>query len=416
MFASQSVYSAILSIVALTNCLSGYCLAQQAPARHDVRELMRSPSQEIAARAQRLFENLQPRVWNYRGNDGKVRTHQSAFHSTFSNSGKLWVKFTSTGKMPLSYLFADDQKRIREIQESITQFQSDLVKHQHLVEQVADQVLSHQLAEIDRQDPLVDIATVVVATNAVVEVAGERRSLRVARGEQFIVLGAQGNFVGVELGGNPAVIPVNAVRLQSVRTSELPANMHARPIVRGQSPDRKSDEARWPRKLDVRWVFHHPPGYPFSIELADVFIGGVGDQMGLKRGDRITRINDHPVTSMQQFRESILAPQPPRFVVQDPFGRSRLVTYQEASSSRSMEGVNGRLNHRQEFIVEFVTQHDRVTQSLDLRRGDAILAVNNRRIRSQADLIREANGKLRQLNFVLLRQGESQPTRLTVLR
>lgn len=131
--------------------------------------------------------------------------------------------------------------------------------------------------------------------------------------------------------------------------------------------------------------------------------------MGLRAGDTIVGVNDKELTSQDQFRQAIYARQAPRFLVRDQFGQRRIVRYTAPTQVRLFEGVVGRLNLNDEFEVRYVDPHDAVTRQLNLKRGDVILTVNRREVRSAADVARIARSSDGKLVFLILRAGTDVP-------
>jgi membrane-associated protease RseP (regulator of RpoE activity) len=170
----------------------------------------------------------------------------------------------------------------------------------------------------------------------------------------------------------------------------------------------------WPRRLDVDYDILHLTG-SVHIILNDVFAGGVGESMGLRRGDVIVRANDRDLRSDNHFREVVLSQTPPTFLVANPqTGQRRMVRFAPNVPVGIFDGVSGDINPRGEFEVGFITRDDPVTSRLQLRRGDLILAVNDQRIRSVNDIQSIAANSPGPLVFIILRIGHGQPQRIIV--
>lgn len=245
---------------------------------------MNSPDPDIAKRARSLQKGLRDRIWTYTGKDGKVRSHKAGFKRAFTNNGRLIVQFNSTAKLPVSYLSEKDQKWVQAVLRIQAQVEQDGLRHVELVRQIEEARKAAELEELDRRDPLVRIATLLVDARAEVSVDGEPRSMQVKRGEQFVVLDIQGGLVVISVGGQRGDISSRDASITEVRSSRLPDR--PRHQVR-RVPANEPPVEVWPKRLDVDFDFEDG-GNVIRIVLKEVFRGGVGYRMGSLDCDAVT--------------------------------------------------------------------------------------------------------------------------------
>jgi hypothetical protein len=397
-------------------------------------DIIQAGDSSMILNAERLQRGLGRRTWTYVGDDGRSRTFEAAFQSTDSVRGKRWVEFTNRIRIEQDRLSARDQKWISDIEDYQRRVERDAKELRRqmsiaIEQERQDAIARGEAAEAEqrRRDPPVTVADVLVNVNGIVVVDGRPRDVLVKRGEILIVLDVQGEAVLCEIGGHQGQVPRQSVNLREIRRSELPMSapqvnpmlddtvQSLKPAI--EEPGRPfggsiQSQVRWPRRLDVDYdILRTNNGV--QIVLNDVFIGGVGASMGLRRGDVILRANDVDLRSDNHFREVILSQSAPTFLVGDPFtGQRRVVRYAPPATIAIFDGVTGDVNLRGEFEISFITRHDPVTTRLQLQRGDVILAVNDQRVRSVSDIRSVAANSTGTLAFIMLRSGQGQPIRI----
>ncbi|MEM6688763.1 MAG: PDZ domain-containing protein [Planctomycetota bacterium] len=166
--------------------------------------------------------------------------------------------------------------------------------------------------------------------------------------------------------------------------------------------------ANWPGRLHVDVDFLEHRGV-VKVLLNDVFVGGVAHSMGLLPGDMIVGVNHQLIRSQDEFRRIIQGPIAPVLHVQSISGHVRVVQYRAITANGYFAGVNGHLDYRNEFVVDFIAPHDPLTQHLGLRRGDKILAIGGQPIHSAAQLKSIIKPYQGQVAIVLLRDGRVDP-------
>ncbi|HBJ38369.1 MAG TPA: hypothetical protein DDZ51_27175 [Planctomycetaceae bacterium] len=229
-----------------------------------------------------------------------------------------------------------------------------------------------------------------------VRVDQQVRHLTVTVNERFQVVQFDDDSVLVDVNGNPAILRRDSVQLYSVPRPRPGIGLGD--AGNGRQDDRVVaerpvwDAPAWPKKLDVSFDYLDYVNGQVVIEVTDVFRNGVGDQMGLRRRDRIIKINGQFLTRREQFREAILSNQPPRFHVEGPNG-SRIVTYQPVADNAPQNPIGTLGIHRDRgvnvaFVVQDVTGNHPIVRQLQLRAGDTIISVNRTRVFNEQDLDR----------------------------
>lgn len=399
-------------------------------------EIIQAGDPSMALNAERLQRGLGRRTWTYVGDDGQSRTFEAGFQSADSVRGKRWVEFTNRIRIEQDRLSARDQKWVSDIEDYQRRVERDL---QELKQRLSlelelerrDAIAREEAAEAEqrRRDPPIMVADVLVNVNGIVVVNGQPRDVLVKRGEMLVVLDVQGDTVLCEIGGHQGQVPRQSVNLREIRQSELPTVapqlnpmsgdtvQSLRPAIGQPGPSFGSSlqsPVPWPRKLDVDYDIVHT-AHGVQIVLNDVFAGGVGASMGLRPGDVILRANDVDLRSDNHFREVILSPSAPTFLVGDPRSRQRrIVRFAPPATVAIFDGVTGDINSRGEFEISFITRHDPVSTRLQLKRGDVILAVNEQRVRSVSEIRSVAANSTGVLEFIMLRGGHGQPIRIVV--
>lgn len=175
-----------------------------------------------------------------------------------------------------------------------------------------------------------------------------------------------------------------------------------------QDLEAESHASKWPGRLHVNVDFLKHRGV-VRVLLKDVFAGGVADSMGLRRGEIIIGVNHRLIRSEQEFRRSIFGSVAPVFHVQSPNGQVRVVEYVSIDPVVYFAGVNGHLDHRNEFVVDYIAPHDPLTRHLKLRRGDKILAAGGYPIESIPQLMSIVQPNQGKMAIVVLRDGQTDP-------
>ncbi|MEM8669200.1 MAG: PDZ domain-containing protein [Planctomycetota bacterium] len=167
-------------------------------------------------------------------------------------------------------------------------------------------------------------------------------------------------------------------------------------------------ESSWPGRLHVSVDFLRHRDV-VRVLLKDVMPGGVADSMGLRPGDLIVGVNYRLIRSESEFRRLVLGQVAPVFHVRSPNGHVRVVKYTPVVPVVYFAGVNGHLDERQEFIVDYIAPHDELTIHLGLRRGDKILAAGGQPIHGIAQLMSIVKPNQGKMAIVLLRYGQIEP-------
>ena len=400
---------------------------------NDLEELIACPDPTISKNASTLKSGLRERAWTYTGVDGKQRTHRDRFLAISSSRSQQIVEFETGAKIPLEMLSPSDRKWIGNIERYQEIVRQDRVKYKKMVAEAERQARMRAEAEtrrrqeeLDRTDPLVTIAQTLVETQGNVLLNGQESTVNFSQGESFIVLEKNQNVTIVASGGQQAALPTRALQFSSVRTSQLPASFATsysamRPQISNvpngnTNQGGTSNQTGWPRKLDCDVTYEsYPDGKPgIHVLVNSVFSGGAGDRMGFKAGDRIIQANGRRMMSQEDFRKVVFSQTAPVFHVVDRFGQSHIRRFAAVSQPQAFSGVKGHKSQRGEFVVDVVTQHDKITSQLQLSRDDTILAVNNQSVGSVQEIIQAlkmSNGKSK---FIILKPGQRAPISVIV--
>lgn len=166
-----------------------------------VDEIIQAGDSSMVRNAERLQRGLARRIWTYVDDDGKSRTFEGAFQSTYSTRGKVWGAFTNRIRIEIERLSAKDQKWIEAVEDYQLHVERDAktLQRQMIIarEQERKQAIAREQAATEedrRRDPPITVADVLANVNAAVILDGQPRDLLVKRGEVVVVLDIQGGL------------------------------------------------------------------------------------------------------------------------------------------------------------------------------------------------------------------------------
>jgi hypothetical protein len=383
---SVAVAITLTSLVVITADVSAQQAAPAAEATttqlRELADAVRRNNFDAAAttRADRLLELTARRIWNYHGDDGKLRAYEGAYDAEVVRSGTPCLMFASRQYVPLSRLDAQGTADLAEIGKLRTEVRQDFLNLQtELARRQAEAIEAQRQAELARQQELAKLqrrrAQILAETTIeVVEPMGTRM-VTLSAGEVFDIVGETPTQLMLLVGARPT--PVARELCAEVKPTVVlkPIDVAPAAVAEIAAP-----------KLDCRIGSYVFPDGRTALQLEAVALGGLADRYQMQVGEVLERVNDFPVATLDDYRiASTRAGGGLKLVLFNPeLGRSRVVIIPPPNAAVPL-GVFGHVDIRQEFVINDVLDGS-VAAELGLKRNDKILRVNGLPIGSEEQL------------------------------